>query len=75
MLTQEQLIKQLGRFSDEEGRAFDTILEQLTELSREKTISEDSLRRLEVAEREIAAIKRNYAWRIINLLKLGVKLA
>jgi len=74
MITPEEMIKKLGKFSDEETRAFDVILEQLTEISKEKKISEETLQRLEVAEREIAMIKRNYAWRIINLLKVGVKI-
>lgn len=74
MITPDEMTKQLGRFSDEESRAFDVILEQLTEISKEKKISEETLRRLEVAERELTMIKRNYTWRIINLLKLGNKL-
>jgi len=74
MITQDELTKQLGKFSDEERRSFDTIFEQLTDISKENTITEETLRRLETAEREIAMIKRNYAWRIIKLLKLGVKL-
>lgn len=74
MITQDELTKQLGKFSEEEQRSFDTILEQLTEISKESTITEETLRRLETAEREIAMIKRNYSWRIIKLLKLGVKL-
>ena len=73
-MTPEEITKQLGKFSDEESRAFDVILEQLNEISKEKKISEETLQRLEVAEREIAMIKRNYSWRIIKLLKLGVKI-
>lgn len=74
MITPEEMTKQLGRFSEEESRSFDTIIEQLTTVSKEKTISEETLKRLEVAERELSMIKRNYAWRIIKLLKLGNKL-
>jgi hypothetical protein len=69
MKSKEEVNKNLGKLKEEELKAIEGIVFDLTNFAKEKKITEDSIQTLSNALVALGALKDMITWKLIRLLK------
>ena len=70
MNKQEQQ-KSFAFLSEEEQRTLEVLANTLQEIAKKKNLTDDMVRSLDNAERDISVIRNKVIWKYINVLKVG----
>jgi hypothetical protein len=70
MNKQEQQ-KSFAFLSEEEQRTLEVLANTLQEIAKKKNLTDDMVKALDNAERDISVIRNKVIWKYINVLKLG----
>ena len=57
--------------SEEEQRTLEIVGNQLIEIAKKKNLTDDMVRSLDNAERDVSVIRNKVIWKYINVLKTG----
>jgi len=63
--------KSFAFLSEEEQRTLEVLATTLQEIAKKKNLTDDMVRSLDNAERDISVIRNKVIWKYINVLKLG----
>jgi len=70
MNKQEQQ-KSFAFLSEEEQRTLEVLSNTLQEIAKKKNLTDDMVKALDNAERDVSVIRKKVIWKYINVLKLG----
>ena len=70
MNKQEQQ-KSFAFLSEEEQRTLEVLANTLQEIAKKKNLTDDMVKALDNAERDISVIRNKVIWKYINVLKVG----
>jgi len=70
MNKQEQQ-KSFAFLSEEEQRTLEVLANTLQEIAKKKNLTDDMVKALDNAERDVSVIRNKVIWKYINVLKLG----
>jgi len=71
MINKQEQEKSFAFLSEEEQRTIETIANALQDIAKKKNLTDDMVRSLDNAERDISVIRNKVIWKYINVLKLG----
>lgn len=63
--------KSFAFLSEEEQRTLETLATTLQDIAKKKNLTDDMVRSLDNAERDISVIRNKVIWKYINVLKVG----
>lgn len=70
-MNKEEQQKSFAFLSEEEQRTLEVLSNTLQEIAKKKNLTDDMVRSLDNAERDISVIRNKVIWKYINVLKLG----
>lgn len=71
MINKQEQEKSFAFLSEEEQRTLELIASQLQDIAKKKNLTDDMVRSLDNAERDLSVIRNKVIWKYINVLKLG----
>jgi len=71
MINKQEQEKSFAFLSEEEQRTLELIATALQDLAKKKNLTDDMVRSLDNAERDLSVIRNKVIWKYINVLKLG----
>jgi len=71
MINKQEQEKAFAFLSEEEQRTLELIASQLQDVAKKKNLTDDMVRSLDNAERDLSVIRNKVIWKYINVLKLG----
>ena len=71
MINKQEQEKSFAFLSEEEQRTLEVLATTLQEIAKKKNLTDDMVRSLDNAERDISVIRNKVIWKYINVLKLG----
>jgi hypothetical protein len=71
MINKQEQQKSFAFLSEEEQRTLELIASALQDLAKKKNLTDDMVRSLDNAERDLSVIRNKVIWKYINVLKLG----
>ena len=71
MINKQEQEKAFAFLSEEEQRILEIIASQLQEIAKKKNLTDDMVRSLDNADRDISVIRNKLIWKYINVLKTG----
>jgi len=71
MINKQEQEKSFAFLSEEEQRTLELIASALQEVAKKKNLTDDMVRSLDNAERDLSVIRNKVIWKYINVLKLG----
>jgi hypothetical protein len=71
MINKQEQEKSFAFLSEEEQRTLETISIALQDIAKKKNLTDEMVRSLDNAERDISVIRNKVIWKYINALKLG----
>jgi hypothetical protein len=71
MINKQEQEKSFAFLSEEEQRTLETISIALQDIAKKKNLTDEMVRSLDNAERDISVIRNKVIWKYINVLKLG----
>jgi hypothetical protein len=71
MINKQEQEKAFAFLSEEEQRTLELIASQLQDIAKKKNLTDDMVRSLDNAERDLSVIRNKVIWKYINVLKLG----
>jgi hypothetical protein len=71
MINKQEQEKSFAYLSEEEQRTLELIASALQEVAKKKNLTDDMVRSLDNAERDLSVIRNKVIWKYINVLKLG----
>ena len=70
-MNKEEQQKSFAFLSEEEQRTLETLATTLQDIAKKKNLTDDMVRSLDNAERDISVIRNKVIWKYINVLKVG----
>ncbi len=70
-MNKEEQQKSFAFLSEEEQRTLEVLATTLQDIAKKKNLTDDMVRSLDNAERDISVIRNKVIWKYINVLKLG----
>ena len=70
-MNKEEQQKSFAFLSEEEQRTLEVLANTLQEIAKKKNLTDDMVRSLDNAERDISVIRNKVIWKYINVLKVG----
>lgn len=70
-MNKEEQQKSFAFLSEEEQRTLEVLASTLQDIAKKKNLTDDMVRSLDNAERDISVIRNKVIWKYINVLKLG----
>ena len=70
-MNKEEQQKSFAFLSEEEQRTLEVLAITLQDIAKKKNLTDDMVRSLDNAERDISVIRNKVIWKYINVLKLG----
>ena len=71
MINKQEQEKSFAYLSEEEQRTLELISSALQEVAKKKNLTDDMVRSLDNAERDLSVIRNKVIWKYINVLKVG----
>ena len=71
MINKQEQEKSFAFLSEEEQRTLELVATALQDLAKKKNLTDDMVRSLDNAERDLSVIRNKVIWKYINVLKLG----
>lgn len=71
MINKEEQQKSFAFLSEEEQRILEIVGNQLIEIAKKKNLTDEMVRSLDNAERDVSVIRNKVIWKYINVLKTG----
>lgn len=71
MLSRQDQQKSFAYLSEEEQRTLELIASSLQDIAKNKNLTDDMVRSLDNAERDLSVIRNKIIWKYINVLKTG----
>lgn len=71
MINKQEQQKAFAYLSEEEQRTLEIVGNQLIEIAKKKNLTDDMVRSLDNAERDVSVIRNKVIWKYINVLKTG----
>jgi hypothetical protein len=71
MINKQEQEKSFAFLSEEEQRTLELIASALQDVAKKKNLTDDMVRSLDNAERDLSVIRNKVIWKYINVLKLG----
>ena len=71
MINKQEQEKSFAFLSEEEQRTLELIASALQEVAKKKNLTDDMVRSLDNAERDLSVIRNKVIWKYINVMKLG----
>ena len=70
-MNKEEQPKSFAFLSDEEQRTLEVLATTLQDIAKKKNLTDDMVKALDNAERDISVIRNKVIWKYINVLKVG----
>ena len=70
-MNKEEQQKSFAFLSEEEQRTLEVLATTLQDIAKKKNLTDEMVRSLDNAERDISVIRNKVIWKYINVLKLG----
>ena len=70
-MNKEEQQKSFAFLSEEEQRTLEVLAITLQDIAKKKNLTDDMVRSLDNAERDISVIRNKVIWKYINVLKVG----
>jgi len=70
-MNKEEQQKSFAFLSEEEQRTLEVLATTLQDIAKKKNLTDDMVRSLDNAERDISVIRNKVIWKYINVLKVG----